>query len=552
MLFIKFFANCDAPENWQLNLQDPATPAVEGMAFFHDYLNSYMIIIGAVVFFLLIKTYSLFNSETYRKKNFMKINTYYRFLRIKLQNLKERCLGCTVFLLRKLIDTYKTYKYAIYFVMLICGIGSSNFKLCFFIVINVTIDFIYNHSLFKEIRKQIDQDVTTYNTHWLEDRDLRFIVVLLRFLFLTGLLIFIFSFTPPMFFGPHVLKLFPFTFGGYDFNLGTVQFILAVHLVGPKILLVVFVLKLLCDVHIIYFRNTKTHFKSIAFGGKFKLFFLTCGALYCTIEGVEKVTIILERWHQQYHSNEFPSNYFKATVQKTFHGVIRLNDKQELAYDLIKSRNLNLNVRDLRNPFTFVLDLERFNHQLSLEQNKKELLKLTSLDLKMLNFISLGNEEDVLRHNLATIFGIARKEATVENLICFFSKQDLENFMVSGKECPTDLELQIFLKNLIKSISTTEDGRTVLQRFINKKSNALFAILQDLKSVDNDLKQIAMERAFKEAIIIEDTSSLWLEQHKKSNPVSTFLGLTNESKLLKEYEVIIRRTIIALLPKTPS
>ena len=69
MLFIKLFANCDAPENWQLNLQDPATPAVEGMAFFHDYLNSYMIIIGAVVFFLLIKTYSLFNSETNKTIN---------------------------------------------------------------------------------------------------------------------------------------------------------------------------------------------------------------------------------------------------------------------------------------------------------------------------------------------------------------------------------------------------------------------------------------------------------------------------------------------------
>ncbi len=65
----KFFPVCDAPENWQLNLQDPATPAVEGMAFFHDYLNSYMIIIGAVVFFLLIKTYSLFNSETNKTIN---------------------------------------------------------------------------------------------------------------------------------------------------------------------------------------------------------------------------------------------------------------------------------------------------------------------------------------------------------------------------------------------------------------------------------------------------------------------------------------------------
>ena len=28
----------DAAESWQLGLQDPASPAVEGMIFFHNYL----------------------------------------------------------------------------------------------------------------------------------------------------------------------------------------------------------------------------------------------------------------------------------------------------------------------------------------------------------------------------------------------------------------------------------------------------------------------------------------------------------------------------------
>ena len=31
-----FLTYCDAPEAWQLGLQDPATPAAEGMSFFHD------------------------------------------------------------------------------------------------------------------------------------------------------------------------------------------------------------------------------------------------------------------------------------------------------------------------------------------------------------------------------------------------------------------------------------------------------------------------------------------------------------------------------------
>ena len=33
---------CDAPEAWQMNLQDPATPIVEGMIFFHNYLLTFL------------------------------------------------------------------------------------------------------------------------------------------------------------------------------------------------------------------------------------------------------------------------------------------------------------------------------------------------------------------------------------------------------------------------------------------------------------------------------------------------------------------------------
>ena len=31
------FTFCDAAEPWQLGLQDPATPVVEGMLHFHNY-----------------------------------------------------------------------------------------------------------------------------------------------------------------------------------------------------------------------------------------------------------------------------------------------------------------------------------------------------------------------------------------------------------------------------------------------------------------------------------------------------------------------------------
>jgi len=69
MFISKIISFCDVPENWQLGLQDPATPTVEGMAFFHDYLNSYMIIIGTCVFFLLYTLFIFFDKKTNTKVN---------------------------------------------------------------------------------------------------------------------------------------------------------------------------------------------------------------------------------------------------------------------------------------------------------------------------------------------------------------------------------------------------------------------------------------------------------------------------------------------------
>nr|NP_066414.1 cytochrome c oxidase subunit 2 [Ochromonas danica]AAG18380.1 cytochrome c oxidase subunit 2 [Ochromonas danica] len=48
-------AYCDAAEPWQISPQDPATPVMEGMIFFHNYLMFYMILIGILVFFMLFK-----------------------------------------------------------------------------------------------------------------------------------------------------------------------------------------------------------------------------------------------------------------------------------------------------------------------------------------------------------------------------------------------------------------------------------------------------------------------------------------------------------------
>jgi len=48
-----FFSYCDAAHLWQFGIQDPATPAAEGMIFFHNYLMFYVIAIGLFVYWML-------------------------------------------------------------------------------------------------------------------------------------------------------------------------------------------------------------------------------------------------------------------------------------------------------------------------------------------------------------------------------------------------------------------------------------------------------------------------------------------------------------------
>ncbi len=56
-------AFCDAAEPWQLGVQDPATPVMEGMIFFHNYLLFFLTIIGVFVCWLLSYVLVNFNEK---------------------------------------------------------------------------------------------------------------------------------------------------------------------------------------------------------------------------------------------------------------------------------------------------------------------------------------------------------------------------------------------------------------------------------------------------------------------------------------------------------
>ena len=56
-LFFKNMTFSDAPENFQLSIQDPASPSLEGMLGFHHYLLFFMIQIGVCVVWFLIEIF---------------------------------------------------------------------------------------------------------------------------------------------------------------------------------------------------------------------------------------------------------------------------------------------------------------------------------------------------------------------------------------------------------------------------------------------------------------------------------------------------------------
>ena len=67
MLYFILFSFSDASENWQLNLQDPATPIAEGILFFHNYLMFFLIAIGIFVTYFIYQIINKFS---------VKINEY--------------------------------------------------------------------------------------------------------------------------------------------------------------------------------------------------------------------------------------------------------------------------------------------------------------------------------------------------------------------------------------------------------------------------------------------------------------------------------------------
>jgi cytochrome c oxidase subunit 2 len=60
----KILTMCDAPASWQYGFQDPATPAMEGIIYFHNYIMFPLIVITVLVFWLMYRILFLFTEKS--------------------------------------------------------------------------------------------------------------------------------------------------------------------------------------------------------------------------------------------------------------------------------------------------------------------------------------------------------------------------------------------------------------------------------------------------------------------------------------------------------
>lgn len=72
VMFFNLFLNftyCDAAYPWQTGIQDPATPVMEGMIYFHNYIMIFLIFVGVTVLWLLVKIVVNFNIDSTKTVN---------------------------------------------------------------------------------------------------------------------------------------------------------------------------------------------------------------------------------------------------------------------------------------------------------------------------------------------------------------------------------------------------------------------------------------------------------------------------------------------------
>jgi hypothetical protein len=189
-------------------------------------------------------------------KSNKKLKNWYLKKFLKIYKTKSKVVYIMLFSLKKHIyDFQEDYPLIILTFLIIIAFFLKNYIL----VILFSIKLLYTSTLsleyFKDFKRIRNSDILKFNYHWSSDLDLIFLNRILFYLKLIGLIITLLSY----FFNiTHLGELgcnHTFYLIKFCVSFAKIQYFCAINLIGPSIIIFCTFIRLLLNLHVIYFRN---------------------------------------------------------------------------------------------------------------------------------------------------------------------------------------------------------------------------------------------------------------------------------------------------------
>lgn len=179
------------------------------------------------------------------------LKLYYFILVFKFRELKQKF---SLFIKFSLVF-FNNYPLVVLGLLHVFSYFTHSYLLLFFYSVKLFFVSLWNLEYFKDLKLIRQNDIKSFNYHLSVDSDLKILDKVILYSKILGVLIFLFSY----YFNINNLgalgnqyQLFSFS---YCIYLKDIQYYLAIHLVGPIMILSGIVVRLLLNLHVIYFRN---------------------------------------------------------------------------------------------------------------------------------------------------------------------------------------------------------------------------------------------------------------------------------------------------------
>ena len=223
-----------------------------------------LIFIIIVIIILNIFKKQVFLKALKKNSNFKKFYKTYRNSLIFKKSNAELLNLSLIFVMQKFIFVYKEYPLILFLILVLYSYFIKNILLLSIFCCHWLYDEVIALPYFSKFKKTREEDIRRFNFHWNFDRDLVFLNKVLIVSYSIGFGITYFSYffyytTLGELGVKHSLLLL-----NYTLSIKDIQYFLAMNLIGPSVLILCIVLKLLLNMHVIFFRNPSTILKGFA------------------------------------------------------------------------------------------------------------------------------------------------------------------------------------------------------------------------------------------------------------------------------------------------